>query len=204
MPRRATLLPVLSALLAAGCAATTETRAPDTLAPVPEDLTIDVTVLRDPDLPERSEAHLRPARFVLFANGSLRYGRSEEAPVAELTAWLPDHTRSLRREQVADVWALVEHLGMATPDAGAAPTNATFVTAPDDGMVYLIDLSADGRRWTFTLEAPADPALDSTPVRFVRHLALLAWATDRPQPRISPLAGRYDFGPDPYARYREP
>ena len=38
----------------------------------------------------------------------------------------------------------------------------------------------------------------------VRHLAGLAWATDLPQKRIRTIPRRYDFGPDPYARYRTP
>ena len=35
-------------------------------------------------------------------------------------------------------------------------------------------------------------------------LAGLAWATDVPETPRSVGARRYDFGPDPYARYRSP
>jgi hypothetical protein len=44
-------------------------------------------------------------------------------------------------------------------------------------------------------EATAEAAL-------VRELAALAWANELPNDRVMVIPKRYDFGPDPYERYR--
>ena len=61
----------------------------------------------------------------------------------------------------------------------------------------MVLVTGDGHRWarTETLGG-TDGALD----RLVERLAGLAWAADTPAAGAPPH--RYDFGPDPYERYR--
>ena len=45
--------------------------------------------------------------------------------------------------------------------------------------------------------------MQDDPRETIRRLAALAWATDLPSNETFVAPIRYDFGPDPYARYRE-
>ena len=63
-------------------------------------------------------------------------------------------------------------------------------------------LDADGRPWTFVREREASAAPDPAVQQFARRLAAYAWAADYPIERLAETPRRYDFGPDPYARYR--
>jgi hypothetical protein len=195
------LVMLASAWCAAGCAQQQRVSA-DPLGSAPSDFSLEVTILTGEQAPPSSEAHLRQSRYVLFADGSLHYG--EDAERAKGGDWLPPLTRVLTRRQVAEVWSVAQHLGFTDPEnAGSAAINFNLVKPPIDGVTHIAGFRAWGERWSFTQDATInqpDPAM----VRLVRDLARLAWASDQPKQAVRVMPKRYDFGPDPYERYRQP
>ncbi len=188
-------------LACAGCAQKQQVSV-DPLGAAPTDFAIELTILTGMDTPPSSEAHLRQSRYVLFADGSLYQGddpQREHGP-----DWLPPLTRVLTRRQLAEIWSLSQQLGFTDPaNAQLGAVNFKLVAPPQDGVAYLAAFSGWGERWTFvrtgTLAEP-DPAM----VQLARDLAQRAWASDQLPAAISVAPKRYDFGPDPYARFRQP
>jgi len=176
---------------------------------VPPDFALDVSVWCGADVPERPEAHLRPGRFIMFADGSLHYGVDVISRDARARGedhggldWRPGRTRDVRHQDLVDLWALVERLGYGDPEGGTAPINPRLLDPPDAETIrYVITCVARRHRRMFVQDAGA--ALTHDPVALVRRLAALAWVTDQPMSNtyIAPI--RYDFGPDPYERFRE-
>lgn len=189
----------LSILLIGGCAHKKPVSA-DPLGAAPTDFSIELTVLTGPSSPPSSDAHLRQSRYVLFADGSLHQGDDLER--VHGADWLPPLTRILTRRQMAEIWSLCQQLGFVLdPAVTSGAINFKLVQPSPDGVTYLAGFSGWGERWTFdrpcSSERP-DPAM----VQLTRALARLAWATDLPPTSASIMPKRYDFGPDPYARYR--
>ena len=94
-----TVLVVSIAACMGGCASTHQV-SNDPLGAAPEDFSIDVTVSCGPAASNRTEAHLRPGRFMLFPDGSLHYGMRD----GRTANWRPNRVRTLDRRQVADNW----------------------------------------------------------------------------------------------------
>ena len=117
---------------------------------------------------------------------------------------LPPRTRTLDRRQVAEVWSLANQLGFADRAAADPPLDLGRIDPPRGGIVYVMVFTGNGERWTFVRAAGADEAPDPASVDFTRRLAELAWASDEALPRAMVIPRRYDLGPDPYARYRQP
>jgi hypothetical protein len=199
---RFTLAIFLTTALLSACAARPVTSAADPIGSPPEDLTIDLTVLAQP-APRQAlphQVHLRPSRLVLFADGSLHYGVDERSRGAN---WLPGLTRRLNREQMAQVWSLARNLGFADPGRGEPPVNFNLIEPSAGQVTYLAGFTARDQRWAFIHTSPLEAEQDPAMVELVRALAQLAWASDLPeQPRRAGAIRQYDFGPDPYARYR--
>ena len=182
----------------------------DPLGAAPTDFSLEVTVLTPPPPPVTttapasqlaSAAHLRQSRYVLFADGSLYQG--DDAEHSKGADWLPPLTRVLTRRQVAEVWELSQQLGFTDPANANGATNFKLVPPPDDGHVtYLATFRGWGRRWTFT-RASAEAQPDAAMTQLVRDLAQLAWSSDLPPTAGYIMPKRYDFGSDPYARYRQ-
>lgn len=189
-------------LTAAGCSAPSAIQA-DPLGGAPADFTLDVTVLVGDDVQPASEAHLQRSRYVLFPDGLLHYQADPQGERGQ--DWLPPLMRVLNRRQVAEVWSLIQQLGFAeqTGDDGE-PFNFKLVHVQPDERVYLLGVQAHGRRLNFKRGGLASEAPDAAMVQLVRRLAELAWASDLPEQPIRTLPRRYDFGPDPYAPYRQP
>lgn len=200
MPVRARL-PVLVVCLA-GLTACAAPPAAEPLA-VPADFAVSIAIAgptAGPDAPPPGSAG-RPldevtARYVLFCDGSLHWAPGPWDP----RTGLPPLRRVLDASQSAGVWSLARQLGLADPANGTDPVDHNVLVAPPDHVVCVAVLRAGGKRWAFRqtrrVGEPLDPALE----RFIDHLAALAWAAvplERP-----PSATWYDFGPDPYARYR--
>ena len=70
--------------------------------------------------------------------------------------------------------------------------------------MYLLALTGQGERWgyqrTTDINRPANSAIGS----LARHMAQLAWISDVPPQQSPIIPRRYDFGDDPYQRYRQP
>ncbi len=189
----------LSLLLAAGCASGPAPAAPDAdpLAGAPADLTIDLIIQAGRDAVGREAAEDRNARFIVFPDGSFHAAYGDD--VNEHT--FPPRIRRLSQTQLTDLWGLVRELGLNDAERGE-PVRPLEVDPDRYRIATVLTIRADGRPWTFTrlrdAAEPADPALRV----FTRRLAAYAWAADYPVERIAETPRRYDFGPDPYARYR--
>jgi len=191
---------------------------------VPEDLVIDATILVGDHLQYEMEregergwpAHLRPWRLIVMPDGSLRSDSGPSLAVDER----PGLTRVLYREQVAVLWQNLETLKFDTPDPGRRgeyPGNPALITVRPSEVAQILTIQADGARWTiacrFTPERDKDGALiasgkapgENPSIRAIlRRLLALAWATDLPPEQRFAAPERYDFGPDPWDRYRAP
>ena len=198
MVRSAIILSLLLVRLT-GCAAPPEF-APDPLGAVPMDFTLDVTILTGEDIKDRPEAQWRQSRYVLFSDGSLHYGADNERKAD----WMPDLARRLSRQRVAEIWSLSQQLGFADPVNGDVPTNFMSISPAPTEVVYLIAYTGSNKRWEFVRRTEPGDNADPASVTLVRRLAMLAWANDRSSREMPLLPNRYDFGPDPYARYRRP
>jgi len=199
--RRRTATAAVIALLgavAAGCASAPEGApgAVDEIVRPPADFTLDVAILAGHRVPEHSEAHRRPGRYILLADGSLLHdsGRS--------VTWdlRPGRTRHLYQQQVSDLWGIAKDLGFTTPSHADFTGNPALIAPERDEMIYIIAFTAAGERWTFVRGFREDEVPDPASVRLIRALADLAWTPDLTEERFLPV--RYDFGPDPYAGFR--
>jgi hypothetical protein len=188
---------VLAGLL--GCAGTPDAPV-DPLGAAPADFTVDVLIRCGPDAAERPEVHRRPGRLVLFPDGSLHFASGADVDVEDL----PPKVRTVSRRDLAEVWSFVQQSGLGDGSAAVEPLNFDLVRPPESGLVYLIGFRGDRERWAYLRASnemqPPDPAA----VLLIRRLAELAWASDIAEEEVAIIPRRYDLGPDPYERYREP
>jgi hypothetical protein len=191
-------LTFLAALV--GCAQKQRVSA-DPLGAAPTDFAIELTILTGPQTFTMNEAHLRQSRYVMFADGSLYHG--DDVDRLKGADWLPPLTRVLSRRQVAEVWSLAQQLGLTNPANPTGEVNFKLVQPTPDGVMYLTALTGWGERWTFTRPSSYDQP-DPAMTQMARMLAQLAWASDQPPSSAMVMPKRYDFGPDPYARFRRP
>ena len=166
----------------------------DPLLDVPDDFELEIKVLvgrkvTNQDVLERREVHM-----VLFPDGTLHAAAgSEVIPGAR-----PGLARTLLRGQVADTWALLGRLDLR--DVGDPPTS--LVRAPGQAeIVHVVEVTANGERRRQVLRF-VGPCGDSVSTTLVRSIGGLAWLTDAPQLGNDIIPLRYDFGPDPWERYR--
>ncbi len=162
----------------------------------PADFSLDLVVMIGEGA--RSEPSPSEVRCVVFADGSLRFG--EEGGGAET---LPGLTRILTREQMNELWSLTRTLGLAEIELAQPAVNLALIEPGPGEVAFLLEVTGDGKRWSHVdvLDVMAD---DPPPVyRLARTLAELAWFDDQPPPVRRAAVRRYDFGPDPYARYRD-
>ena len=167
----------------------------DPLAIAPSDFSLDVTVVTSE---QHTLAHMRSSRFVVFPDGSLHHGDED--------GWgpntLPAKTRHLSREQIAMIWNRLDQMGMSNASRADETVNFQLLSKPEDGSLYMIAVTAEGKYWNFIRYIgeydPADPAFES----LIRLLAGYAWTTDSADVEIVEEPNRYDLGSDPYDRYR--
>ena len=141
----------------------------------------------------------------------------------------PGITRQLRRSQLAALWRDLEALGLGEPDAGNHLGNPSLLKPSRREIVQVIELQREGRDWTIVHrfevpeptptdsdESSSDDEGSSRPTEVdaavaaedpriraaIRRIAALAWASDLPPDSVPRFPERYDFGPDPWARYR--
>lgn len=174
----------------------------DTFEGAPPDFSLDLAVLRTIRDDQSGQELVQSNRYALLADGLLCHG--SERGLASRSTGLPPVVRALSRNQIVAVWSLARQLGFTDPQPADQPVNFKLVPPPDDEVVYLADFNGSGRRWSFVrriaLDQPSDPAMD----QLVRRLAQLVWVDELADAPVKVMPKRYDFGPDPYARYRKP
>lgn len=181
----------------------------------PADFVLDATILVGRDVQKRAAnssmtrwpAHLRPWRLMVLPDGSLRADTGASIDVRTR----PGVTRRLYKEQVETLWSALGDLGLADPKSertGMKSGNPALERVQPDEVLQILSVSGDGQSWTFTCRFTPDA--DGSGVQgedpqlraMLRRLLALAWATDlRPEQRFS-APERYDFGDDPWSRYR--
>jgi hypothetical protein len=169
---------------------------------MPDDFSIDLTVLvRQPAAatqpPTDRPHHVRQSRYILFPSGELHYAADQQRAMHRL----PPRVRVLNQQQITEVWQLAEQANLLDADAGQSPVNFKTYRPEVNHVLYLATFSVNHDRHavirSHRLDQPADAAMQ----QLIERLAALAWADEvRQAARIIPQ--RYDFGPDPYARYR--
>ncbi|MGA1018665.1 MAG: hypothetical protein ACO3YY_11870 [Phycisphaerales bacterium] len=194
-----------AALLAGVSAACRGTPTVPDAAKVPEGFSVNATVIRGRQAPAVPRVEERSGRWVLLPDGSLRAAAATDPDHADR----PGRARTLRESEVAELWALAVRLGLADPVAADPVGNASLLEAGPGELVQIVefavaDPTTGPQAWTFVHRGPADAGGDRVLGIFVRALAERAWMADRPGDFEPPAAIRYDFGPDPHARYRVP
>ncbi len=197
---RACLMLALAFAIVGGCANKPRV-VEDPLGSTPEDFSLDLTVLTGPGTDEYPQAHLRQSRFVMMPDGTLHFGVDEDRTRG--ADWLPDVVRTLTRQQVAEVWSLSRQLGLTDAARGDDRVNFNLITAQPEQVVYLAAFTGDDEAWAFVRRSPAK-APDAALTSLTRRLAQLSWASDVEQEALAIMPMRYNFGPDPYERFRQP
>ncbi len=164
---------------------------------VPADFSLDLLVWVDAETGRPgADTPVRPGRFILFCDGSLHWSGRVEDPKDQR----PPLRRILRRADMAALWTLIRQLGMDDTTMATPMVNVHLVEPPPGEVLYLAVLTGDGRRWVFQRNTPARDQPDPAMAGLVARLSELAWADE---PDVGPrVPRRYDFGKDPYARYR--
>ena len=155
----------------------------DPLAVAPGDFSLDVTVVTNEP---HTLAHMRSSRFVVFSDGSLHHG--DESGWGPNT--LPAKTRHLSREQIAKIWTKLDQMGMTKATRADKTVNFQLLSKPEDGSLYMIAITAEGKYWNFVRyiseDDPADPAFES----IIRLLASYAWEIDLPDVTVNEEANQ--------------
>ena len=110
----------------------------------------------------------------------------------------PGLARTLYQDQVIEFWALLGRLNLL--EAGELPIGPVRQPGAKE-IVYVVEITANNSRRRI-IDRLVQDETNASLVTLIRSLGALAWLRDEPPPAnlIEPL--RYDFGPDPWARYR--
>lgn len=163
----------------------------------PPDFAIDATVMLGRGAADLNAIQDRPTKYVLLPDGSLH---ADESPFVDVST-RPGRSRWLYEDQVQYVWALCRDLGFTDVDAANGPPNPDLLRPARGERMTVLTLRGGGQTWTFVRRAVGKEEADPAVARVLRTLAILAWLPDRRPEQALPE--RYDFGPDPYAVYRE-
>ncbi len=182
----------LATLAAAGC----RSAVPERATGASDAFILDATVLTGERASEQLRVEERQGRFVLMPDGAL---------LAEISPEMgfdvrPGRARVLNESQVGELRSLLDQLGFLDISTANGRGNPGAVAAAPDEVVHILWLSDQGKEWWFVRRFNADGIPDAASTRVLRTLAALGWMADRPADAFLPR--RFDFGPDPYARYR--
>lgn len=185
----------------------------------PNDLVIDATVLVGNELEYQMRrrggvgwpVHLRPSRSIVMPDGALRSDVGRTLGVDDR----PGISRQLYQAQLNTLWTTLGDLGFQSPVPGDLRGNPALLEPMSQEIIQILTIQARGRTWTlvrsFTPEREKDGSLPSNGKAagedprmraFLRRLLALAWASDLPPETGFVVPERYDFGPDPWERYR--
>jgi hypothetical protein len=191
-------------MIALGGCASNRPASIDPLGAVPSDFTIDVAVIsggrgeEDRETGEVVPAELRSGRFLVFPSGELHYA------ARDVTArdTRPPLTRRLSRDELSHLWSLCQQSGLV--DAQPLTMSESRKMNPARGaVIYIVTIQVDGEYRGVARTFERSEAANSAEGTLVRELAALAWADEMPAERAVVIPKRYDFGADPYERYRE-
>jgi hypothetical protein len=171
---------------------------PDVAAVAPRDFEVDVLILtgslRDPG----DRVDERPLRISVSPDGSLHATLDRN-----VSGWtVPPRIRTIDRPTMAVIWEQARRIGLLDASADMPPIHPPAVRAEPDELVALVTVVADGRHRAVLARVGGPQRLDAELSNFIRRLADLAWATDRPDRGVRYIPRRYDLGDDPHARYR--
>ena len=166
----------------------------DPLAGVPADFEVKIQVMVGRKCPDQNQLQRREASMLLLPDGSLHAATGRLV----VPGSRPGLARTLYQDQVVEFWALLGRLDLL--EAGALPVGPV---RPPGAMeiVYVLEITANNTRRRI-IDRLVQDETNAALVTVIRSLGGLAWLRDAPPPAnlIEPL--RYDFGPDPWARYR--
>lgn len=165
----------------------------------PPDFTVDLSVLNGEPKSGLRPAHERSARYVLTADGVLRASFGDDLTPADF----PPFARTLTRDQLNAVWNVVAELRLDVPPEGDAVGNVMLVERRQGSVTWLAAITANGREAVARDVAPIGESPDPAIRALTRTLAALAFVGDAPDYSRMIVPIRYDFGPDPYAPYRD-
>lgn len=170
---------------------------------VPADFSLDLTIVaqvaEEQGAAQVMPLEMRPGRFVVFADGALHHtSEPSRGPWS-----LPPLVRILTDDQVDQLWHYVRTSGLGEPADGAPVGNLLDIEPPDEGVGYFLVISAIDQRWMQGEVITGDQIGDEAYGQLAQRLGWLAWLPEtKPRDRRRAVR-RYDFGPDPYARYRQ-
>ena len=167
----------------------------DPLAGVPRDFQLDVQVLVGAKVEDRDRLERRRVHMVLLPDGALHAATGDEV----IPGSRPGLARILYRDQVADLWALLKQgsfIGSGEPVIGPVRQPGA------KEIVYIVEYTKDNTRRRIVERQLSKDARENATTMLVRSLGAMAWLRDRPIKDSTVMPIRYDFGPDPWARYR--
>lgn len=164
---------------------------------LPADLAIEITVAPGARVESRVRVEERPARFVLLPDGSL-HGATDRLPPEGVR---PARVRRLAREQMVDVWTVLESAGFSNGALSDTQASVQGQQPRPAEVLVTLEVQADGARFGFVRRFDPQSEGEQAIRRVVRTIASLAWASDEPLAESAELPTRYDLGADPYARF---
>ena len=184
--------------LSSGCASRVSIEDPVAERHAPPDFHLDILTVvsgaTGPDAP----FHARPGRFVLTPDGALHGHWGDEVTLRGM----PPVIRMLSRAEIDALWQHAGHNGFLSTEASDPIGNLEMVRPPDGQITQLVSVTMDGRVLNFARTWIVDDEPDPEMTRLIRAIGHLAWGSDLERMRPPRLPRRYDFGADPYARYR--
>ena len=183
-----------------GCSTTGSSTPPssedsDPLMGVPRDFQLDVQVLVGDKVDDRDRLERRAVHMVVLPDGALHAAVGDEV----IPGARPGLARVLYRDQVADLWALLQQgafIGSGDPVIGPVRKPGAME------IVYIVEYTVNNTRRRIVQRQLSKDARGNATTVLVRSMGAMAWLRDRPIRDSTVMPIRYDFGPDPWARYR--
>lgn len=167
----------------------------DPIGGIPDDFSVDLTILVNPS---GEKAHERTSRLVVLADGQLFFDASPGRGPNTKPPWV----RTLDREEMARLWDATIRAGLGDATRADPAADLRRARMPGKGgSVWLLAITADGDRWNYLRSWGPGSAPDANIRTFTRGALALAWAPDTLEhdPVIEPR--RWDFGPDPWGAW---
>jgi hypothetical protein len=185
-----------AALLLAGCSQP-RMESSDPLAGVPDDFSVDLTLLSGTD---GDRAHQSTSRLVVLADGSLHF----DALAGRGPNTMPGWVRRLDREEMARLWDSAVRLGLTDTSKADPVADLRRARLPvDGGSVWLLAMTGNGDRWNYLRSYAEDVKPDAAIQSFVRDALSLAWAQDAASEHRTVEPMRWDYGGNPWLLWND-